>query len=744
VANNFATSRPEVEVDLRSSAALILITTLLCAALSFAHAETANDLMGVASSRADVVSGGDALVWLRPPADSRWVVQLNGRDVTKSFRRSESAGPLALVTGLRIGKNLLEVHIAGGIRASTVLTNHPFSGPVFSGPHQQPFVCQTELNGLGSPVDRNCSAHTHLEYYYKPKDPVTVDGIESWEKALEVLDAKASGGLPPGFKLYDPEHPPIDVAQTTLSDGRRVPYIVRRETGVINRAIYDIRFLRVPGQPLPSPWARSGSEWNGRLLYEFSGGCAAGYRQGVLFGPASHEAVLALGYAVATSTLNISANNCNDVLAAETLSMVKEHFIKMYGLPEHTIGWGESGGAVQQYLIAQNYPGLLDGIIPYVSFPDWLSYAPESSDCALLLNAFAHSEINWTEKQKTAVSGFVTFKTCAATGGNYAIRPLPCNRVVPAGEVYDEADRPRGVRCDLFDNEVNVYGRDPKTGFAARPLDNVGVQYGLLAFNTGQISAEQFIELNERVGGYGSNGNIVTQRTMADSEAVRLAYQHGLVLSGRGGLSRVPIIDWRWYSDDQGDNHDSFHSFVTRERLIAANGSAANEVMLIDARANTSVQTLVHLTDPNPETSLFARRERELVVLMDHWLDNLVADKIPGDSLQKIARDKPPELKEGCWATDGERIAEPLSYQGHGRCNLLYPSGGNPRTAAGGPLTDDVIKCALKPIHPGDYRYPLSAAELARLADAFPTGVCDFGRPGVGQEEARYATWQFY
>lgn len=41
--------------------------------------------------------------------------------------------------------------------------------------------------------------------------------------------------------------------------------------------------------------------------------------------------------------------------------MVKEHFIEEYGLPTHTIGWGESAGAVQQYLIVQNYPGLLDG-----------------------------------------------------------------------------------------------------------------------------------------------------------------------------------------------------------------------------------------------------------------------------------------------------------------------------------------------------------------------------------------------
>jgi len=116
------------------------------------------------------------------------------------------------------------------------------------------------------------------------------------------------------------------------------------------------------------------------------------------------------------------------------------------------------------------------------------------------------------------------------------------------------------------------------------------------------------VELNERAGGFDADGSFVRQRTEADPEAVKRAYRHGLVLNGGGGLSTIPIIDWRWYSDDQGDNHDSFHTFVTRARLIRANGSAANQIILIDARANTSVMTLSRMSDPDPETALFARR----------------------------------------------------------------------------------------------------------------------------------------
>ena len=37
--------------------------------------------------------------------------------------------------------------------------------------------------------------------------------------------------------------------------------------------------------------------------------------------------------------------------------VAKEHFSEAYGLPRFTIGAGGSGGAIQQLLVAQNYPG---------------------------------------------------------------------------------------------------------------------------------------------------------------------------------------------------------------------------------------------------------------------------------------------------------------------------------------------------------------------------------------------------
>jgi hypothetical protein len=58
---------------------------------------------------------------------------------------------------------------------------------------------------------------------------------------------------------------------------------------------------------------------------------------------------------------------------------------------------------------------------------------------------------------------------------------------------------------------------------------------------------------------------------------------------------------------------------------------------------------------------------------------------------------------------------------------------------AGGPLTEDVVKCQLKPVDPADYSVKLTEAEWSRLKDIFPTGVCDWTKPGVGQQPSE--TW---
>jgi hypothetical protein len=299
-----------------------------------------------------MVSGGDVLVRVSLPASipvNQVRVSVNGEDATSLFRLDESTRSLmGLATGLKNGVNEMAVTVGGHSAAGRLaVTNHPIAGPIFSGPHEQPFICETDSfklpsgETLGKPLDANCSIKTRVDYFYR---------------------STAAGALKP---LTPPASAPADLARTTTLDGVTVPYVVRIETGTINRSIYQIAMLHQPGtEPPPDPWARAAG-WNRRLIYTHGGGCTNGwYRQGSTTGGVDDDVMLRQGYAVASASLNVFGNNCNDLLASETMMMVKERFVEAYGAPRFTIGWGCSGGSYQQLQTADNYPGLLDGIIP--------------------------------------------------------------------------------------------------------------------------------------------------------------------------------------------------------------------------------------------------------------------------------------------------------------------------------------------------------------------------------------------
>ena len=62
---------------------------------------------------------------------------------------------------------------------------------------------------------------------------------------------------------------------------------------------------------------------------------------------------------------------------------------------------------------------------------------------------------------------------------------------------------------------------------------------------------------------------------------------------------------------------------------------------------------------------------------------------------------------------------------------------------AGEPLANDVLKCQLKPIDAADYGGRLGKDDLLEVKSIFPKGVCDYGKPGVGQVPTK-ATWQSF
>ena len=709
---------------------VMLTVTVLLVLVTLPSAGAATSVLRIRtlSNRNDMLSGGDALVRIDVPRGidlGNVRVTLNGSDVTTVFRGDEASHALTgLLTGMADGDNMITAVAVGRVSKDSAtkleLVNHPVTGPVFAGPKETPFICGTEdfkmQSGgtLGPALDANCSVKTRVDYVYR---------------------SKAGGDLKP---LPDPKNLPTDTAETTTLLGVKVPYIVRIETGTINRAIYQISMLHNPASEPVLDFATKPAGWNGRLIYTFGGGCMNGwYHQASTTGGVDDDLMLRQGYAVASSTLNVYGNNCDDVLSAETMMMVKEHFIEAYGVPKFTIGWGCSGGAEQVQPIAQNYPGLLDGIIPGCSFADAaFAIVPSITDARLLNHYFSIASMQYSDQQKLALSGYVSMATMILVDKAYAGRIKVdefCPPMLPISLRFNAETNPKGARCDVYDHAVNVYGRNPKTGFARRPLDNVGIQYGLQALNAGTISKEQFLDLNEKIGGFDENGDVVPQRSVADIEAVRRAYRTGRITMGGGGLASTPIIDYRAYADDDpaGNPHLRYYSFSTRARLQKTNGYFDNQVMLTEDRRAGLYST----KSPVLRNALFQ---------MDRWLSNLTEDISKDPQIVKVRRAKPADLVDACWSRDAEpqKIAEVQVY-GSGRCEQLYPSASFPRGVAGSPIAGDVIKCQLKPIDPKDYKVKFTENEISRLKEIFSGGVCDWSKPGV-EEQGLAGTWLTY
>jgi hypothetical protein len=691
------------------------------------------------SAPAQFVSGGRVLVAVTTDG-ARPTVTLNGRSITNGFWATATPGRFeGMADGLKIGANSLAVR-AGAEQAEVTLTDYPITGPILSGPHQAPFICQTQNfklpdgTTLGPATDADCSAPTKVQYLYKPR---------------------GAAGL---ISLADRTHTPADADVTKTLTGAVVPFVVRVETGTINRGVYQFAVLHDPEHDGAIEPRNPPKGWAHRLIAVHGTGCAKGwYIQGAALGvPVIDMARLGEGYALFTNTLNHPTNSCNAVLAGETTLMVKARVIETLGAPLYTLSMGGSGGAYTSLQVADAFPGLFDGVLVSATFPDALAIAVQASDAHLLAHYFRETAAKaFTPAQQQAVGGYGSPAGLVASGNQAgrtdpvpgrkdapAYASAPWNDAVPQALRYDPASNPKGARPTVYDAAGNIYGRDPATGFARRPFDNVGVQYGLAAFNAGTITAAQFLDLNAGVGGYDQDANYVAARSVGDPRAIAAAYRSGLMLSGGGGLKTTAILDFAGlYTDLEpaGEYHLRHHHFSVRERLARWNGRTDNEVMWgggvgLDARKPDA---------PPADKALAEVPPREGLIAMDHWLTALAAAPGPRTVDQVVAA-KPKDLVDGCWTHEAAPrfIAEDQVFSGATTCNGLYPPHAFPRLVAGGPLSADVLKCALKPVDPADYRRPLGAKDLARLKTIFPSGVCDWTKPGQGQAPVQtWAAW---
>src|SRR5262249_24036635 len=124
---------------------------------------------------------------------------------------------------------------------------------------------------------------------------------------------------------------PADVATATTLAGTQVPFIVRVETGTVDRGIYQNAVLHDPTtESAPTP-IKPPKAWNRRMIAIEGFGCPGGwYIQGGAQGNLQSSGFdfsllnvqrLAEGYAMFANTLQHASNNCNAVLASEAAMM---------------------------------------------------------------------------------------------------------------------------------------------------------------------------------------------------------------------------------------------------------------------------------------------------------------------------------------------------------------------------------------------------------------------------------------
>jgi hypothetical protein len=331
--------------------------------------------------------------------------------------------------------------------------------------------------------------------------------------------------------------------------------------------------------------------------------------------------------------------------------------------------------------------------------------------------------------------------TTGVTGPDPTAKGPGNNCTLPNAQVYDPVSNPNGIRCTSQDNAVAIWGTVKDTKRAQSISDNVGVQYGLKALLAGKITAEEFVTLNERVGGIDGDDNFTSAaaaaqvpfaRSQADTDALATAYRSGIVGDG-AHWAQTPILDLRGWDDQQIPGvsfgiHHVWRSFALRARLDAANGNHANHIMwrypaVLGAPAS-----------PDPATAALTLNS---FVVMDQWLTAMKTDSTSTTMAARIAAARPAGAFDFCnKPIDASHSMQVTDFAVCDSDPTLVPHS-SPRQVAGGPVAENVLKCQLRPINRADYNpIGLTDAQFNRLKAVFSGGVCDFSKPGVSQQPA--------
>jgi hypothetical protein len=282
----------------------------------------------------------------------------------------------------------------------------------------------------------------------------------------------------------------------------------------MNRGLHEIAVLFDPAQPWTA-WAPQ-PQWNHKMVMQYGAGTSQQWRQGTTESVLNHEA-LSRGFMVAGSSMLVNGQHSNFITAAETTMMLKERIHRE--LRPHTL---------------HDRPGRLGRRTVAASDCRQLSWVAAGLASDQRLGRFDRGRVSRVCRQRSARACLHELLPRLHDGGSRGDRRVgggqyervqhrdgrlpdynqPNDGTNCAGaDSYNATTNPTGVRCTFQDFMVSIFGRRLEDTYANLVYDNVGVQYGLLQLQSGQLTPDKFVDVNVRAGGFDVNGVWQAQRS---------------------------------------------------------------------------------------------------------------------------------------------------------------------------------------------------------------------------------------
>ena len=410
-------------------------------------------------------------------------------------------------------------------------------------------------------------------------------------------------------------------------------------------------------------------------------------------------------------------------------------------------------------MIAQNHPGVLDGLLPVQSYPDMVTQTIHVGDCELLehyMDATDRTNAKWrTTKNRSWLVGMNAEEDAVGTNAkvNDALAPLksrarlqhgerldgvhagwrgltplamnPLYGQAPNSQFYEPQSDIAAIRWTHYDDLRNVYGVDASGAARADLGQRRRAVRPAFAASEGKITPAEFVHLNwqhrrlEAPERHGAGGLPVLRHHASEIQKaltipgyfdpwsrrnMNLAAPaptsprraRGRPDRDAGRLHLGPCL--RRPARRAGDRPSAVHGARTGHAQLAPVASPCASVC--SSSMGHSDNLVVWFTDTTPGTPK-ASQSLEALAVMDEWM----TQHPPRTRARASSATSPPRrwtAASTCRASRSTPATDAwsgiLDSGAPGACTQTFPLYGTSRTVAGAPIEGGIYSCARKPV----------------------------------------------